>query len=379
MRVVSFTVRKTTDEEKERSMPYFTSSMMEAVNTCPKWGIINNVNGKAFTIGYRQMALEAGSLMHEVFSCFNLYQVGAIQHCIAHMKVHGRELFGKDRFAMIFEEQMIEDLVNQDFNYTIEQHLMFLERLAYNTIATSDFYDDPDDRNRTISNIEHCALELANYWLMNFKDFNIYIEAKDNPFAPIGVEMSFDVVYDVECIDSDGVIVHKLVRFIGLGDVVYQNHDTGKVTLGEYKTASRMGDAWRDNFQTRHQLTAYNGCLLAYFPEETVTMNTILIGSAIPVRKTTTPVQHFMIDRDKENVCNFLTTLLATQDITTLYQGDKALQAPMFTHSCSRYFVTCALLDLCASSYNDQVVMYNQMLDKPELSPSEMKALLKGG
>lgn len=384
MRALSYTVRQTTDEEVAAKMPYMTSSMMEAVNTCPKWGIINSVQGKAFTIGYRQMALEAGSLLHEVFSVINLYQVGVIQGCIEHMDWHGEQLFGKHRWDAIIPKEFyyqLEALIAAEQWETLQYaELLNLERLAYAVIATSDYYDDPEDRNRTLSNLEFCAIELINYWMMNLRNFNIYIEDRKNPQSRIGVEISFDVVFDIEYMSpTTGLVTTLSQRFIGLGDAVYQNTETKRITYGEYKSASRMGDAWRNNFQTRHQLTAYNACLAAYFDPSLLSMNTILIGSAVPVRKTTAPVQHFMVPRDHENVLNFLTTLLATTRSIETYEGVDALVAPMFTHSCSRYFVTCALLDLCSSSYSDQVVMYEQMLDKPELSPSEEKAKKRGG
>lgn len=361
--IIDFSIRQTSSEEKSNKMPYMTCSMMEAINTCPKWGIIHNVQAKTFTVGFRQMALEAGSLMHEVFSMLNLYQVGYVQGLHDHATHHGELLFPSDRYKVIMEKttDQASDMMN-------------LEAIALRTIATSEFYDDPEDRNRTIANLEHCALELVNYWLMNMRDYNIYISDKEDATKPIGVEQSLDVVFDV--IDHHGEVTP--IRFIGLGDAVYQNHKTGKVTLGEYKTASSMNDAWREAFRTRHQITGYNAALKAYFDTSLVTGNTILLGTAVPVRKTTAPVQHFTIERDDENTKHFLNTMLFSQRlIQDFNNGIDALHAPMFTHSCNRYFRPCSQLDLCSAAMEDQYAMYEQMLDKPELSPSEVKALLQ--
>lgn len=360
----SFTVRKTTQQEKADRIPYLTCSMLEAVNTCPKWGIIHSVQAKVFTVGYRQMALEAGSLMHEVFSVLNFYQVGAIQGLYQHMDHHAALLFSAERWETIKGDVFEKKLDDQ----------RSLERLALRTIGSSDFYDDPEDKNRTLANLEHCALELINYWLMNMRDFNIYISDVDDPSAPIGIEQSLDVVFEI--VDAGGEC--KNIRLIGLIDAVYQNPTTKNISTGEYKTASSMNDAWRDAFKTRHQITGYQAALAAYFDTSLITGNTILLGSAVPVRKTTAPVQHFMIERDAEHTRNFLNTCLFTQRIIDEYSdGADALEAPMFTHSCNRYFRPCSQLDLCASAFEDQAVMYEQMLTKPELSPSEVKAFLQ--
>jgi hypothetical protein len=343
--------------------------MIEAVNTCPKWGVIHSVQSKVFTVGYRQMALEAGSLMHEVFSVLNLFQVGAVQGLYQHMDYAAAELFTEERWNIIKGDTF-------DADKSAESDQRTLERLAIRTIGSSDYYDDPEDKNRTISNLEHCSLELINYWLMNMRDYNIFISDRDDPTAPIGIELSLDVVFD--CVEDSGET--PLVRLIGLIDAVYQNTDTSFVTTGEYKTASSMNDAWREAFKTRHQITGYQAALRAYHDAVLCTGNTIMLGSAIPVRKTTAPVQHFMIERDDEHTRNFLNTCVFTKRIIEEYNdGDKSLQAPMFTHSCNRYFRPCSQIDLCASAFEDQEVMYEQMLQKPELSPSEVKAFLQNG
>ena len=340
-------------------MPYITSSMMEAVNTCVKWGVIHNVLNRRFVTGYRQMALEAGSLMHEVFSVLNLYQLGVIQGLSDHMNHHGAVILGEDRWNFI---------INCVENLKGDQQLV-CETLALQTIATSDFYDDPNDRNRTTANLEHVAIELVAYWLMRFQNFNIYVEDTADPTKPVGLEMSLDVVFTIKAYGTN-----YNVRFIGLADALYQNHDTRVVTLGEYKTSSSMNDAWERAFETRHQITGYNAALKAYFPN--VAGNTILLGSAVPVPRTKTRVQHFSVPRDDDHTKQFLNTILFTMGLIESYR-DTPLTAPMFTHSCNRYFRPCAFLDLCSASLEDQFVMLEQMEIAPALSPSEMKALLR--
>lgn len=359
------TVRKTTPEELKDGKEYLTSSMAEAVNTCVRWGIVHNIHRKRFVTGFRQMALEAGSLMHDVMACLNLFHIGFIRNCPDHMHVNAKILFGKERWEFIYNE-----LTSKEKAPTVA-NVNAIERMVFACIQTSEFYDDPNDRNRTVANLEHCAIALVQYWLSALAELPIYIADANDPLTPIGVEQSLDVVFEARTLD--GELIDDF-RFIGLADIVYQNLETLFVKLGEYKTASSKNDAWRLAFDTRHQLTGYNGALLAYF--DNVSLDTILIGSSIPVRTTQVPVEHFIVPRDEENIKQFVNSMLFTKSIIQEYK-DKPLDTPMFTHSCNRYFRPCSLLDLCTASIEDQHVMFEQMEIAQEMSPSEMKALLR--
>lgn len=362
MQVIDYSVRPTL--KSEHNLPYITSSMVEAINTCPKWGIIHSHQRKRFVTGFRQMALEAGSLMHEVFSVFNLWQLAVNQNLPDHAMFNGIQLFGKDRWNALDFTTIVEKSKSGN------QQVM-LDKLAFAVIGTSDYYDDPGDRSRTLANLEHCASELSFYFLMNHTAFTIYVECVDDPTSKVGVEQSLDVIF--EPVYEDGSSAS--IRFIGLADTVYQNPVTRLVTLGEYKTTSQMNDAWREAFRTRHQISAYNGALEAYY--ENTSFNTILTGSAIPVRKTTVSVQHFTVDRDREFVKHFLAAAAHALEVRNRYPESSAIFAPMFTHSCNRYFRPCSLLDLCSAEIDDQAIMWEQMEITDELSPSEMKAFLR--
>ena len=367
--ISNITVRQTTAAEKTSgpfSTHYWTSSMLEAVNTCPKWGLIRNVQNKSFVTGYRQMALEAGALMHEIFAMLNLVQVGYIQGLPTHCQYHGEKEFGRERWAAITASVNLDD-----FDGTNQSQLIrVLEQLAYNVISTSDYYDDPEDKNRTVSNLEHCAIELVTYWTVHLSDFAIYVADPADPSAPIGVEQSLDCIFSFY---YDNQLSE--IRVIGLADAVYQNSKTKLTTMGEYKSSSNMNDAWQQQYATRHQVTIYSAMLDAYF--DNFSGNTVLIGSSIPVRKTSPANMHFQLSRDEDQVKDMLLSLLHADALRGVYQGEAAIYAPMFTHSCNRYFRPCAFLDLCTSSHPDQEAMWAEMSSAPELSPSEMKALAR--
>lgn len=351
-----YTVHKTTDTEHADKVPYITSSMMEAVNTCPRWGIVHNVLGKRFIASYRQMALEAGSLMHEVFACLNLLHIGVNRKLRDHMHYNGQLLFTKERWEEIWHD-----------NVTIDD-IVALERIIFACVNTGNFIDDSNDRNRTLANLENCAIELLKFHLTNLMDFPILVSdptGKKN--YHVGIEMSLDAVINVDKGPS--------LRCLGLADVVYKNESTGEITLGEYKTTSSMNDAWRAAFETRHQITLYNTLLQAYFGIKKV-FNTIIVGSAIPVRRTGAPVQFFTVKRDQENITELINTIVFTQNIIDKYRN-QPLEAPMFTHSCSRFFRPCSMLDICTAIKEDQYGMLDNMLDRPTLSPSERKAMMR--
>jgi hypothetical protein len=382
---LQYIVRKTTDAEFNAKMPYLTSSLVEAVNTCPRWGIIHSVLGKRFVTGYRQMALEAGSLMHDVFACLNFLHIGVFRELPDHMHFHASSLFGKQRWDFMWKEA-----TKKHEGVVTVNDVQVFERLIFASISTSEYCDDPNDRTRTLANLEHCAMELMQYWLMNLVRLPIYVEDRNDCTKRIGVEISLDCVFElgvnapIYLPGEDGkpiatgdtrFVCEKLVRCIGLADVVYQNEETGAISLGEYKTAAMMNDAWRLAFDTRHQITLYNALLQAYFGRQQ-DFNTILIGSAIPVRSTSAPIQHFTVPRDQENVHELINTYAFSQELITRYK-DAPLTTPMFTHSCNRYFRPCSMLDLCTAAKEDQHVMLENMEVVEAASPSEQKAMLR--
>lgn len=363
--MLTYKIRKTSQKEFNDKMPYVTSSMLEAVNTCPRWGVVHSVLGKRFTTKYRQMALEAGSLMHDVFCCLNLVQVGAVQALPDHMHYHARQEFGKVRWENIWKAACGKKGV-----FSLDD-IKCLERLVLACINSSEFYDDPNDKNRTLANLELCALELVTYWLAKLKTFPIYIEDIKDPTKSIGIEKSLDCVFDI--LKDDKSVTS--IRTIGLADAVYRNPETGNIALGEYKTSAMMNEAWVKAYDTRHQLTLYNAQLQAYFGEQDK-FNTVMIGSAIPVRTTSAPVRHFTVNRDKENVDQLILMMLHTYEQIEKFRNN-ALYAPMFTHSCNRFFRSCSLMDLCVASAEDREEMFDNMEITKEKSPSEEKAFLR--
>ena len=338
-------------------MPYLTSSMLEALVTCPRWGLINSVNRRSFTENARAMALEAGSAMHEVFSVLNLLQVGVVQGKVDHMNYHGERLF-PGRWAGMTAK--LDTTVHDKFRHDV------MEDILLRCLASSDFYDDPADPYRTMSNLERAAFELYNYWVTVLSDFTI--QTSELPDEPIGVERSIDVVFTAP--DA------APIRFIGLADAIYQNDTTRKVTLGEYKTSSRVTDSYLESFRTRNQVTAYMLGLHADYSDY-MSGNTIIIASEMPPKASKQNVQHIMVPRDEDSYADFFAACKFGMQIIEQF-GDNPTDAPMFTHSCNRYFRTCSLMTLCTCTSQDRRETYDSMFTK-ELSPSEQMAELQRG
>ena len=359
-----YIVEQTSDEDYKNKRPYLTSSMAEALNTCPRWGIVHSVLAKRFVTKYRQMALEAGSLKHDVFSFLNLLQVGIVQGLKDHMHYHGIINFEQDRWKEIIGQGLDSEGAMPKLSDT-----MRIEKMIYTLIATSDFYDDPDDKNRTLDNLEYSAMELFSYWQMNLKDFDILIVDEKDATKQIGIEISLDGI--IRPVDES----NEGIRCIGLADAVYQNKSTKNIVLGEYKTAAMMNVSWAKAFETRHQLTLYNALLQMIFGYQEE-FKTIMIGSEIPVRPTSISTRHFEVMRNQQHINQLMNTYYFSKNIIDTYK-EKPLESPMFTHSCNRYFRTCSLMDLCIADKEDQQPMLDDMETAQELSPSEMKAFLQ--
>lgn len=367
-RVIDVTaVKYNRDDPAHQDMPYITSSMLDGVNTCPKRGILRNVLRKTFTTGYRKMALEAGSLMHDVFSVLNLYQVGFVQDLPDHMNHHGKKEFGTSRWKYISEAPI------QEYKDNVLDGAGMLEAMCMNCIGSSDFTDDPGDAKRTLANLENATVMLIDYWLHNLSNFNIYIEDKDNPECVIGLEMSINIIVTVTLQDiHTAEITTRTFRFIGLADSVYQR-DANTISLGEFKTASTTNEAWRKAFETRHQITGYQFGLTALFPNSIIKNESILIGQAIPLLKSRANNLHFPVYRESVHFKAFANACLHAIDTIETYRNYPHL-APMYTHSCNAYFVPCAYMDVCTSEEEDQIAMIDQMVTDNDRSPSEEKA-----
>ena len=346
-------IRLATAEDFAKGMKVYSHSISTAIQTCPKWGIIRYVKGLYFKSEYRAMALEAGSLVHEVFAAIRIWQLARKQGLEQHAVYTGERLFPDGRFAECWVD--IEgDPKNE------------LEQFVFGVIATSNFYDDPRDKFRTIQNIEITSLRFIEEMLLTMDRNHVWVADKNDPTAPVGIECSIAIVVDESFI------------YIGTIDGISFRPEDERIRLEELKTASRLDEAFRRKFEVDHQPTGYMAMAeLAY------ELPPIEKGRVIGIKPKQTGSNEDYISfeevRDDDKKWKWLQSLRFSHALVESY-GDDPLNAPMFTHSCNRYFRPCGLVDLCACDSGEQQWIYESLEPAP-LSPSQeaIQEKLKSG
>lgn len=326
----------------DASLPYYSHSIMEAINTCPKWGLIRYKERKYYKANFRALALEAGSAMHEVFAALRLWQLKRLQGMEEHFRFHGARIFGETRLnACFFNKPNPRD-----------EALSF----CFEILNSGEYYDDPGDQIRTMSNMEETTIRYVDEQMSVMDKNSIWVADPDDPTAPVGIEIALDMVID------------ETIRFIGTIDGVVNNLTSKSVRNEENKTASRLDEAWREKFRVNFQPTGYM-LLATLYLNELVTSSKV-IGIKLKQTRSHEDYRSFIEHRNEYQFTKFFNSLYFTHAIAEQFKNN-AINAPMFTHSCSRYFRPCGFIDLCsAESEEDHLAIYNAM-ERTPLSPSE--------
>ena len=359
---MNITVRLTTDDDKH--LFAYSHSIAEAVLTCPRWGITRYVKGLSFATHGRAMALEAGSAMHEVFAAMRLWQLLRVQKLPGHFHYHGARLFNNednpDRFASCWE-----DMEGNASASPRDELLAF----TFKILNTGTFYDDPDDGIRTVSNMEVSIMKYVDTLMPTMSKYPIWVANVDDPTAPVGIECIFDMVIE-EWKEHDDVIPQRQVRYIGTIDGLIQLPD--RVRPDENKTASRLDETFRKSYQVKTQPTGYIVAAELFTGQKST--DTRIIGIKVKQTKSHEDMISFVEERVDWQKAAWLRTLFFCDDIVRKYANP--LEAPQFTHSCSRYFRPCAFIDWCSAEPEDQVAILEEMVPA-ELSPSQAAVGIK--
>lgn len=343
-------------------LPTFDNTKLVAINTCPLWGIVRYTHHKTFSEGVgRSMALEAGGAAHEVFAAHRLYSFlefgptffgnaneGEIERAFV---ATGERVFGEQRFG----EMLGAVDPREDFRTRCQQ-------FSLTALYNCGFYDDPGDKRRTTTNIEEMCIAY-----MDKFDWSKQLPYWDGDLL-IGIEIPVDVVVQIEYEDYkeywDGTSSDTntiLIRFIGKADGIhYMDETRDRLRIHENKTASRLGDAWEMSWETNHQPTGYMIALSAILKHEI--RNALMLGTCLPLPKSyaINGISRVTVRRDHWQIVEWFQWLLHTTLLHEQYKDDPT-NAPMYTHSCNRYFRPCSLIALCATPPDDRVEMYNEM------------------
>lgn len=332
-----FTVRLATKDDQH--LPYYSHSIMEAICMCPKWGIIRYIHKKYYQSTYRSLALEAGGAMHDVFAGMRLWQLLRVQELPDHFKFHGERLLGKVRFANCWEPRPGDDR-NEALNF------------LFNILNTSGYYDDPDDKVRTIANMETSIIFFFDRMFSTFERNPVWVRGPAT--GDVGIECTFDIVINEE------------IRIIGTIDGISEQGDY--VRPEENKTASRLDEAWRKSWQVKSQVTGY---LMAarLLTERETQEETRIMGIKLKQTRSHEDMLDFLEYRSDDSIFSWLSTLYFVHQVVQDHKS-KPLEAPQFTHSCNRFFRPCGFVDLCGAEPSDQQHIFDGMGDT-DLSPSE--------
>jgi hypothetical protein len=353
-------------EEKDQDLDWYSNSKLVAIDTCERWGAIRFGARKTMAAGGRSMPLEAGSAAHDGFAALRLFMLGKLQNLPDHMRHHAARLYGELR-----AEEILSHFDKHPDNDTI------MLNMVLSALHTSDFYDDPRDKRRTLANIEESLIAYCRRY--PFDNNEIWVEDKSDPTKLVGIEIFFDHVVTVKYKVSLELIDEKEVaaRFIGTLDGLHVKVSENSLRVEENKTASRLDDAWRNSWETNHQPTGYM-LSATVFTHQAVSKG-VVRGMQIPLPKTYDlgGIVNEPIKRTDEMFLEWAKWFASGVEKYRRLQ-DNPLASVMNTHSCNRYFRPCSLIPLCASERDEQQEML-EMMEDTQLSPSEEAMETKAG
>lgn len=336
--VKSVSMRLATKDDEH--LAHYDNTRLSNMNTCPTWGAIRYGLHLRMPGAGRALALEAGACAHDGFAMLRLFHLAKQLDDFAHPIVinSGTKQLG-DRFLDAW------DTLNA--NNTDRTNMV---NLTSTIVNNSDYYDDPSDRYRTVANIETSLIARGDRW--NF-DENIWIRDNTDPKSDVGIEIGFDIVVTIEYIyASDPDNIHTLVRrFVGKLDGLHINRK-GNLVVCEDKTGARLDDAWLAQWILSHQITGY--CLAgSTFVGEPIHKARVT-GMKIPIAKDiVSTVREETVNRNE-----MLYTKWAEWFVHSVITFEAAtadpLRAPMYTHSCNRYFNSCSFVPYCAAYDDDE-------------------------
>lgn len=261
---------------------------------------------------------------------------------IIKVNAHGEKLFGKTRWeSMLAQPQDAEPLSNA-INF------------AMDALHTSGYFDDPNDKKRTMANMEVACITYAHRYFQS--ELPIYV--KDDF---IGVEIPF-VIEITRIGKSPSRSAHVQpyqVKYYYCGRIDGVHNYGGSVTAGENKTASRPDAVWRSSFHMSSQVTGYNIALSAMLGSEI--SDALIMGVQIPVptRDIYSGIAFEPVRRTLDDKIRWFEWFFHGVGVYETYT-DPTL-APRYTHSCNRYFSICQFLPFCTMTRDEQREMLDGM------------------
>lgn len=335
--MVQITIEPTTDF----TLPAYDYSSLSAYDMCAKWGVLRYAVGKTFKTSNREMALDAGRAAHDGFAAVRLYQLGWHQGARDHAAHHAARLFGSDRAHAVLGT--VGDASTHDVN---------MRNVALEALYTSGYYDDPNDRRRTVANLEALLISYVQRWSLD--RYPVFVADRRDPASLVGVEIAFDVTVSYH-LDADRV---WRVRYIGRVDGVHHNAQLDELLTHENKTGARIDDTWAMSMMMTFQNTGYCIAMSSLLGREI--NKGVAIGTQLPLPKAYSDGVRFEpFTRNEHHKARWLRWFFERTYDMEGWKSDPVM-APMATHSCNRYFRPCPFIPLC---YEDDE-MQRQMIEE---------------
>lgn len=323
---------------KEKDTSIFDHTKLSSINTCPTWGIARY--GKHLVLGGfgRSTALDAGTACHKYFHALRLWHLYYMQKNTEAYYRAGTRLFGRQYVEDALKVQQNSDILTNAINFT----LPFLHDGGY--------YDDPNDRRRTLANLAQTCIAYTERRLRSFP--NVYVSDKY-----VGIEIPFAIEITRKHSASSSIDTQSWI-FVGKIDGLHVNNNE-RPLVEENKTVSLGwgGEAWRMKWNMDFQPTGYMvaGALIAGIPLDD--LQGTVIGSQIPVPKNVfeaTIVEP--VNRTHDDIIKWLEWQVHTIQVYNQYK-DNLVSAPKYTISCSRFNKPCSMIPFCSTSHEDQYAM----------------------
>lgn len=365
--ILSVSIDNSTEENKCAYKGY-DFSMLNSISTCPFYGIVRYEYNKVFQVTDRNMALECGALCHECYAAYralSIFYSRKGENSSKAMDLSFREL--KKIFSEVTGETD-NDKLNEILHKLVQEANDKVTPLAKYTVFSdwiidnSGYYDDPEDKKRTIANIKESMLAYCSNFLDIVQREPVWV---NEDYTKCGIEIPFDALITITYKNNDQVL-DKKIRFIGKVDGIHVRED-GSLIIHENKTASRLDDSWVGQWYKSHQITGY--CLFAsYFTNEQCLQARVL-GMQIPVPKYSGySFRTERVDRESQYFEDWARWLLSTIDIVDNYKDCPEI-APMNTHACCKYYKQCAFLPLCVLDKNERLRVMNEEMVEQVWSP----------
>jgi hypothetical protein len=299
--------------------------------------------------------------MHDVFACVRFFDLLNAKF-VGNDDNYPQYKAVNEYASKLFDTLLVPDRWWQAMKYynSKEDAETRCMQMCLSLLDTCGYYDDPKDNKRTQANLESAAINYVQRYPLGR-----FIPICNDDASVIGIEVPFDVTL----YNDDNL---PIIRFIGRVDgVCYDTLRPSDKTpeVHENKTGSRIDTVWSSSFDTSNQVTGY--CVAMSVMLSLPIRNVVMWGLQLPVPKSSMysdGIMRYPTTRDDSAFYEWHTWVKHTISIIEQHK-DTPTDAPMYTHSCNRYFRACSFIPLCCENAEQRRHIYNNEMTTRKWSP----------